>query len=67
MTAWHGGKGGNPRPHFIPRAELELRDSLWRAKEEDKPELLKLLEKMVEDRLAHEIYTKKTTGELNES
>ena len=48
------GKGDKPRPYSIPRAELEIRDALWRAKDEDKPAMIERLNKMVKDRLQHE-------------
>lgn len=33
---WHGGKGDKRRPAQVTKRELELRDALWREKDEKK-------------------------------
>ena len=33
---WHGGKGSRRRPTAIEAKELELREALWREKDETK-------------------------------
>ena len=53
MSKWHGGKGGLYRESSIPKRELQIREELWRAKEEDKPALLEMLNKLVADRAKH--------------
>ena len=50
------GKGDKRRPYTIPKAELEIRDALWRASDTDKPALLEQLNQLVEDRKAHGLY-----------
>jgi len=57
MSEWHGGKGSKTRPNTTPQAELELRDRLWRAPESEKPAILEKLNKLVEDRKAHGLYS----------
>ncbi len=50
MTNWTG-KGSSRRPTAIPQAEKDLREQLWREKDEKKKvEMLKQLTKMVEAR-----------------
>ena len=55
MSEWHGGKGSSTRRpmYAIPKGELELRDKLWRAKDEDKPAILEQINKLVNDRVQH--------------
>lgn len=38
---WHGGKGDKRRPAQVTKRELELRDALWREKDEKKKAAIK--------------------------
>ena len=49
------GKGDKRRPCSIPKAELEIREELLYGPEADKPALLDKLNRLVEDRLKHDL------------
>ena len=57
------GKGDKRRPCQIPKAELELRDKLWRAPEAEKPAILAQIDSLVNDRAEHEIHSAQTKAD----